>query len=216
MKRFTWVVVILMSLPVVATPQSPVVGQPNLDETISFMDGSVRPENTYIALEKNHCAIEIARNKHYTFVLPHGTHVKSVDAYGVKHYGFTYAVIQELPSSNFVWISLSSIDPDSIKSYGAFSGEYITREHPDENPSALKHPNLTVVDFGTRNQEKTIREGSSLSDNGTIVFNEKGSFSHGMLVFESQDRGERFVTAFVHAVNLCGGKTSDFAPTPRK
>ena len=31
-----------------------------------------------------------------------------------------------------------------------------------------------------------------------------------------KDRAERFVTAFVHAVNLCGGKPSDFAPTPRE
>jgi hypothetical protein len=35
------------------------------------------------------------------------------------------------------------------------------------------------------------------------------------VVFESVERAERFVTAFVHATRLCGGKPSDFPRAPR-
>jgi len=198
--------------------QSSTAGQPDLNDTLSFMSKSVLPEKTYISAESKNqgCDLEIVRNQHYKFAVPSGVYVKSTDAYGVEHHGFKYTIAQDSPPSNFMWISLSEIDPESIKSYGAFSPEFIAREHPDENKDALKNPDLTVVIFATTNQEKTIKEGNTLSSSGTIVFSEVGTYSVGMLAFQSKDGAERFVTAFVHAVNLCGGKLSDFAPTPRE
>jgi hypothetical protein len=201
---------------------SSVAAQPTLYDTISFMDRSVRPEESYISFdspEQPSCNIDIVRNKHYLFFGASETYLKSTDALGVEHYGFHYAVMQEWPPVRVFLIPLSSVDPDSIKSYGAVSREFIGRELPDENPGALKNPDLTIVFFNTRNKEKTIKaltdtvyNFGNAPEKSTNVENAPG----GTLVFQSKDRAERFVTAFGHAVKLCGGKPSDFAPTPRK
>ena len=152
-------------------------GQPNLHDTISFMDKSVRPEESYIASESNPCDIELVRNQHRDFLLPSKTYVKSTDALGVKHHGFKYTELREMPPSQYALIPLSTIDPDSVNSSPAFSLDYITREHPDENPDALKltKADLTVVLFRVRNDENTIKTGSTLSEAGVIIFDEKGT-----------------------------------------
>jgi hypothetical protein len=48
---------------------------------------------------------------------------------------------------------------------------------------------------------------------GTKIMDEKDRGAKLFYVFRSKDRAERFITGFVHAVTLCGGKRSDFPPT---
>lgn len=75
----------------------------------------------------------------------------------------------------------------------------------------MKHPDLTVVNFETADSIKAIKTGSSLFSEGTLQFDK--AYALGFLVFQSKDTAER-VTAFKHAVHLCGGKPSAFGPTP--
>ena len=57
--------------------------------------------------------------------------------------------------------------------------------------SFLKHGDLTVVLF--KDTDGSMK-------------------NFGVLIFLSNDRAARFVTAMKHAVTLCGGKESPFAP----
>jgi hypothetical protein len=188
---------------------------PNLDETISFMNNSVGPEDSYVT-SVNDCELYVTRNRHYTFALPQSTYVKSTDGLGIPHYGFKWLIVEEPP--RVARFRLSTIDPNSIKSKAVPSAAFVKEHDVDEHPEALKHPDLLLVRFEAANSERTIEEGHFKgSDDGssaTPVFDQKQSMD--VLVFESQERAERFVTAFVHAVNLCGGKGDLFPPTPSK
>ena len=95
------------------------------------------------------------------------------------------------------------------------STQFIQERNVDEHP--LKQPDLMTVAFSASDSEKAIEVGQFHNgENGTSspVFDQKLAME--LLVFESKDRAERFVTAFVHAVELCGGRKSDFPPTPSK
>ena len=202
--------------PVVTDPATS--NPPSLEETVRFLNDSVHPEGSFISGLPG-CAIEFVRNTQHTVLMPSGMGVKSVDALGTKHYELKYLTLTESKSPHAALISLADIDPTSIKSGPALSAEFIAREHPSENHDALNHPDLSVVLFNTRNHETSIKLASSTDDRKHLVF--KGEPTNGeFIVFENKeahkDRSERFVTAFVHAVNLCGGKPSDFAPTPRE
>lgn len=87
---------------------------PSLSDTIAFLNRSVTLDDSFIASEQEPCNIEVVRNEPRTFVLPESTYVKNVDAYGIKHYGFKYAIIRE--PGPFMWVPLSTIDPESVNS----------------------------------------------------------------------------------------------------
>jgi hypothetical protein len=185
---------------------------PTLAETIAFMDRSVKPENSYVSTA-NHCEVNILRNNQRLFGLPQSTYVKSTDSYGVKHYGFKWLIIKDDP--RVIRFSFAEIDPASINSRVAPSPEFIGKHDLDANPKGIDNSDLTVVWFNARNSEKSIETGHFKQANDTTpTFDREGSME--FIVFESKDRAERFVTAFVHAVELCGGTPSDFAPTPSK
>jgi hypothetical protein len=102
----------------------------------------------------------------------------------------TYSVVQEM---QYRRVSLRSIDPSTIKTGSALSPEYLekmSKTHGDW--SYLKHGDLTMVLF--QDTDGSMR-------------------NFGMFIFLSKERAERFVTAMKHAVTLCGGKESPFAPT---
>lgn len=149
----------------------------------------------------------------FTFFLPDGTR-KAKDQSGVPHAEFTFAEIED--GSQMERFQLNEVDPGSIKSHAGFSSEFILKHHPVQ-PADLERPDITVVNFSTTDLKKTIEVGA-LKDagagDGTKVFNKTDSNSGWLFVFKSKDRAERFVTAFIHAVKLCGGKAADFPPTP--
>jgi S1-C subfamily serine protease len=200
--------------PAVATPATN--NPPSLDDTVKFLNDVVQPDAASSVVADPNCEIEMLNNALPTLMLPSGgVHVSRVDASGIKHYELNYSKLK-FATPRYSVIFLSTIDPTSIKSYPAFSEELIARERPgDENPDGLKHPDLTVVRFDTRNKELTILQGTRQESEGGMFITDKTA-SAELVVFQSKDRAERFVTAFVHAVNLCGGKPSDFAPTPRE
>ena len=150
------------------------------------------------------------------FGLVTSTYVKSKDEYGIEHYGFKWSFYADSP--RFVRFKLGDIDPDSIRSKPQPSLAFVKEHDLDEHPEKIDQADLFVVEFFTPNYEKKIEIGSikDIGDgkNKSPVFDQKrgGDF----FVFESKDRAERFVTAFVYAVKMCGGKSSMFQPTPSK
>jgi hypothetical protein len=187
---------------------------PSLAETISFMDKSVKPEMGSVS-SANTCEIYVARNRRYTFALPKGKTLKGRDQFGVPRYGFDWMVVTEPEVTRF---DFAAIDPSSINSKPVPSAAFLKEHNVDENPSELKQTDLTAVFFNTANSTNSIETGhfnmSSDGASSTVAFDDHGGM--GIVVFESKDRAERFVTAFIHAVALCGGKDSDFPPTPSK
>jgi hypothetical protein len=190
---------------------------PSLADTLSFMNRSVQPEVSYVT-SANRCEVEVVRNRTYNFAIPTGTYLKSTDALGIPYYGFKWLFITEPSIARF---NFETIDPLSIKSQAVPSPDFLKAHDVDETPSFLKEADLTVVWFDTANSTKSIDTGhfpplahGEVAKVGLPVFDNQESM--GFITFESKDRAERFVTAFVHAVALCGGKTSDFAPTPSK
>jgi hypothetical protein len=104
----------------------------------------------------------------------------------------TYSVLQEF---SYRRVSLGAIDPSTITSASAPSLEYLGKMRDARGEvlaSDLKHSDQTIVTFKD-------------SDGSVTNF--------GILIFLSEDRAERFVTAMRHAVTLCGGKESPFART---
>ncbi len=104
----------------------------------------------------------------------------------------TYSVIHEM---QYRRVSLGSIDPSTITASGSgLSLEYLQKMSATPGDwSFLKHGDLTVVLF--KDTDGSMK-------------------NFGVLIFQSSDRAARFVTAMKHAVMLCGGKVSPFAPAP--
>ena len=102
----------------------------------------------------------------------------------------TYSVIHEM---QYRRVSLGSIDPSTITASGSgLSLEYLQKMSATPGDwSFLKHGDLTVVLF--KDTDGSMK-------------------NFGVLIFLSNDRAARFVTAMKHAVTLCGGKESPFAP----
>jgi hypothetical protein len=183
---------------------------PTLVQTISFINNSVAPEDGFVT-SVNDCELYFTRNSLFSFALPTGTYVKSTDQFGVAHYGIHWMVVEESP--RVYRFRLAEIDPTSINSKPVPSVAFV-KDHGD-NLKELKDPDLDLVTFDTANEENAIEVGhfeEGANGPATPVFERKAASE--MLVFQSKDRAERFVTAFIHAVQLCGGKGDLFAPTP--
>ena len=185
---------------------------PTLAQTISFLNNSVAPEDGYVSAAKD-CELYFTRNRLFTLAIPAGTYVKSTDQFGVAHYGFKWTIVEEPP--RVYRFDLAKINPNSINSKPVPSVAFVKEHGADDHPDELKSPDLDLVTFSTANDEKVIEVGhfeDGADGSPSPVFDRKASME--MLVFQSQDRAERFVTALVHAVQLCGGKGDLFAPTP--
>jgi hypothetical protein len=183
-----------------------------LAETISFMNRSVSPEGGYVT-SVNNCELYFTTNKDFRLAIPTGQHVISTDKFGVQHYGFNWMVFDVAPAvSRF---ELARINRNSIKSKPVPSEAFIKEHNVDENLDELKNPDLVLVTFEAADAAEAIEVGhfkDAAEGSTSPVFDRK--LATGVVVFESKDRAERFVTAFVHAVQLCGGKSDLFPPTP--
>ncbi len=199
-----------------ASAQAPSIPQgPDLLETISFMNRSVKPEVSSVSSD-GYCVVDVVRNRHYDFAIPKSTSIQGRDQFGVPQYGIDWLIVQE--PAWIMRINFATIEPKSVTSEAIPSVAFL-KEHAGERALDLKGMfDLMLVTFDTTNSTSSIETGHfNLSSDGKSAipqFGHQGSM--GFIVFESKDRAERFVTAFVHAVELCGGKTSDFAPTPSK
>jgi hypothetical protein len=185
---------------------------PDLKATVEFMNRMVEPEHRIISMA-NQCEIEIVNNWAYSFMFPGGTRQKA-DEHGIPRWEFTWIVLKE--QYQLERFPLHDVDPTSIRSSPAFSSDFLKAHHPVQ-PSDLEHPDLRFVQFDTTDLKKSVEFGA-FKDAGrgdkTEVFDASGVTTSWFAVFESTDRAERFVTALVRATNLCGGKPSDFPPTP--
>jgi len=188
---------------------------PDLKETVEFMGRMVAPDDRKI--ETKECIVTMTNTKVYTFALPSSVYLKSTDTYGIEHWGYRWRIAH--PPEALARINLADIDPSSIKSYGAFSPEAVAYGDLDDKAGrAFKSAaDLTVVQLFTRDRNRSIYATQWEKDKADSAGHVVGVDVHltGMfVVFKSKDRAERFVTALTHAVQLCGGRASDFAPTP--
>lgn len=186
--------------------------EPELKATVEFMNRMVEPEHRSISMA-NPCEIEIVNNSPYNFLVPVGTR-ETKDENGIPRTEFTWIARGE--TYQMERIPLGAIDPTSINSHPAVSSEFMKKHHPVQ-PSDLKHADLALVMFDTSDLTQSIELGGfkdSGRGDGTEVFNKATTMARFVVVFESAERAERFVTAFVHATRLCGGKPSDFPGTP--
>jgi hypothetical protein len=215
-KYFLFALVVLVFERQCGSQQTPQNEGPNLDDTITFLNKMVSLEDSFVTTV-NHCELYITRNRIYHFAIPQGTIAKGKDQYGIPRYSTKWMFVEE-PGQ--VWrFNLKSIDPSSVNSKGVWSIQYLKQHEADsDDTNILKEPDLTLVTFETSGSEKLIELGKfqHFQDgrSPTPLFDQKASM--GMLIFDSKNRAEKFVTAFVHAANLCGGKGVDFAPTPSK
>jgi len=189
---------------------------PDLKETVDFMHRMVTPEGRKI--EAKECFVTMTNTTLYPFLIPSGTKlVRTAD--GLEHCEFTWTL--KKPLEAFAGFNLADIDPSSIKSQGAFSPEVVARDHEKLDhldPRAFKRAaDLTTVWLFTRDGHTSIHVtlvDAHMADSAGQVVGIDAYKTSLFIVFESKDRAERFVTALTHAVQLCGGRASDFTPTP--
>lgn len=148
--------------------------------------------------------------------------------------------VKKRPS--YMTFNLGDIDPSSIQSSnGGYNAEALSQfwdQHPncEANPQCsslelqfLKSGlhNLTEVSFKTADLKPTIEQGGLETQQACQDSEKNGSecalkplptitAASGIILFRDKERAERFVTAFTHAVKLCGGTPSMFPPTESK
>jgi hypothetical protein len=215
----SFAVLLLVSAPLALGQEKQ---EPDLKATVAFMNRMVEPEHRVIDMP-NHCEFEILNNVVFTYYLVDGTAPSSnpktgqarTDEFGNPLQQFTFA---EIADPFFLErFNLSDIDPSSIKSKGGAASLEFSQKHDPLKPADLETTDITLVLFDATDMKKSIEVGG-LKDSGPSnarkIFNKTGDVSGRIVVFKSKDRAERYVTAFVHAVKLCGGKPADFPPTP--
>jgi hypothetical protein len=183
---------------------------PSLNETLTFLDDSLKLEEG--TFSGHGCEVATTQLSNIIWGVQEGPELKT-EKDGSSKVVYGWHVYQQKPVMN--GFSLKDIDPASIVSGGVFSIDFMKTHNVFDNPQAPRNADLTFVLFKTRNEKQDIRFGSvpdAPKDGDYVPFDQ--STSSGRFFFHQQERAERFVTAFRHAVVLCGGKTSDFARTP--
>jgi hypothetical protein len=174
---------------------------PTLRDTIAYMNVILQTEDGGFVYASGYsengipeCSIDVTQNNRIKSLLP----------VGVKDDHFKYAVIGA--PFMFTRVPLSEIDPYAIKSSGAFSPEYISKTHPDDNPKALDDPDLALVIFSAKDKKKVIELTNTLSDGttGSPAF-DKEKASGGWFLFRSKEGADKFVMALKRAIELCTG-----------
>jgi S1-C subfamily serine protease len=146
------------------------------------------------------------------------------------------------PYPRYMTFNLGDIDPSSIhSSYGGHDAVPLSQfweRHPNcaANPECSSMEgkfvdsglhDFTSVSFKTADLKPTIEEGAVETQQACQDSEKIGTecavkpipdrtSASGMILFRDKERAERFVTAFAHAVNLCGGTPSMFLPTEPK
>ena len=178
---------------------------PNIEQTYAFLKTSLEAQGDQffdLPLANGHCDVVVNRETRYGYLLPDppsGWHV--------------YVSYPEAAKFN-----LHEINPSSIHSTGILSTDYALAHKEDAYEKLLTSTDLYFVFFEARNGFNAI-EVSTFKDQAKtpvteVHFEEKRK--GGSMIFTSKDRAERFVTAFKHAVDLCGGAPDDFPPTPSR
>jgi hypothetical protein len=229
------VMAVLLLLPAVAAAQS----EPNLQATIDFMDQMVRPEGRQLALVSNCEVIVESFHKIESWL-----YIPSQKGFMVADDTDFELKEGESPFPRYMRFNLADVDATTIGSHtSGFSSSYVKRFY-DQHPGVckveddecqrqrslafdLQFADQTVAFFRTADLKPAIERGvmtKSSSPTGTqyirgydlYKYTAKVQTDRVGLDFGDQDRAQRFVTALVHAVSLCGGQGSMFAPTPTK
>lgn len=217
---------VLLLLSAAAVAQS----QPDLATTIDFMNEMVKPDGRQLALvSDSKCEVVItSMHRANMWMLSFSENVWKLfndsDAHG-----------DNIPFPRYTKFNLADIDPATIDSkVSGFSDTYLERFW-DEHPTCkvvgrckdqemidfdLDRSDITAVAFKTVDLKRVVERGGTTKierpEGVQYHFDLNVSVEKMGILFTDKDRAQRFVTAFVHGVNLCGGYNSTFAPTPSK
>ncbi len=184
---------------------------PPLDQTIAFMDAMLKVEDDSFE-QPTPCFVVALQRSTYVYGLPEDYHIVETDSKGVGHYGFSWQMYKREPT--VLQFPLGDIDPTTIVSAGVASITFIKEHRMGENLADLDNPDRTFVHFQTSNAKASLKYAAWPAAKGPKTeITGWNTSTNDMIFFRSRDRAERFVTAFRHAVTLCGGHESDFAPT---
>jgi hypothetical protein len=142
---------------------------------------------------------------------------------------------EDLAFPRYTRLNMAEIDPSSVGYMkSGFSTAYVKRFY-DEHPGLCKTADdrckreqmiafdaklgdMGIVSFKSVDLKPVIERGTTtetkFSDRTEWTYQKKAVVEKMGICFTSQDRASRFATAFKHAIELCGGKESMFAPAP--
>jgi hypothetical protein len=211
--------------------------QPDLQTTIDFMSRMVQPEERAVSF-LSRCNILVVSDRKILSILPavKGGGKVITDQSGVddKFSGYVRLNLADI-NPDSVASQRAGFSP---KTWEEFDNDF-PECHKDSssdhcrllvaNRFAPEHSDMSMLSFRTTDSKSTIDIGilvppdkpnencAKLKDGckGAQSENKQHS-SEGGFLFADRDRAQRFVTALVHAVNLCGGRTDTFAPTPER
>jgi hypothetical protein len=177
---------------------------PSLKDTVTFMGTMVAPDGRTLTADK--CSVSLMNT-----IIQRGVAIDGKTIVGGDHYEYTYSIVEDPQiAADF---NLSDMDPSSTKLFNVFSPETLSRYRQAHSAvgdyASLPTKDRAVVMLSTRDHQSKIVLGL-LNKKGDDV--ERGTGGVLVIVFGSPDRAARFVTAFNHAVTLCGGRPSDFPP----
>ena len=218
----------LLLLSVVAVAQS----QPNLQTTIDFMNQMSEPDGRQLRLmPDSKCEVVIVSwHRVEQWLL-----LSSENRFMVGNDSDVDADHGEITFPRYTKFNLADVDPATIQSKtGGFSSGYVKRffdEHADVCKVVgdeckhqqmlafdMKRSDMTTVGFKTRDLKPAIERGGTKkierSAGTEYQYNPNVSVEKMGMFFSNEDKAQRFVTALIHAVELCGGHGSMFAPTP--
>jgi hypothetical protein len=201
---------------------------PSLTDTLTFINRLLEKDSAGTMESSSGCEVSLIRQHLEKVTLPSGKNkIPGNYQTGVPdRYEYEWMFIS--PASNLRSdFNLKDIDPDSVKVVKVFSIKIIASKEDKTDPH-LPEPDRSIVLFSASNLVKAIHqrdfvdEGTTknLPDNGIGKIGfllEPGTStrlakdeSAGLLLIQGNEWATRFVSAFKHAVELCGGKPSPF------
>ena len=211
---------------------------PDLETTVEFMGRIVEPEHRQVLLgqlqgAKLHSptgrSLTILSDQYILLVAPTGESQKKgypETTYSTMSDGDGKHEQKDYP--RYTSFSLGDIDPTSIKSETFGYDIHVLSEFWDKHPKCEANPEcsrdyyrfldsahkMTVVQFHTTDRKPLIERGGCTPETGDCALSETAN--DVLIFFKDKERAERFVTAFIYAVKLEGGRPDLFAPTASK
>jgi hypothetical protein len=205
---------------------SEATSEPTLADTFDFMNRTLEADSSASMKSLGSCEVSLVRARiEYVMVVSGTKKIPGNYQTGVPdHYEYLWNVYDTTHlRTDF---NLKDIDPNSIVANEVYSPKIIA-DRPDHTDAHLPPYDRSTVSFGTANMAKTVHQMDFVdvkatmfngASGGEVAFLlEPGSTKRlqqdkigDFVVFESNNRAVRFVKAFKHAVELCGGKPSIF------
>lgn len=214
MNRLATLVVLFVPLILAAQNKIDADKGPGLGPTMDFMSQMLEPDG--FSLNNDGCSVTLTRSVvHAEIFIPKGTTVGK-DASGVPEIQFTWSIIEVGGNVHTVRFNLADIDPESTKVFRVLSAKHfqeLGQRGTIRPPIDFDRSVLLLI---TRDLKKAIHDTSLVEMKGQPgVFKDSDEVidqTSEFILLTSKDGAERLLTALRHAIQLCGGRPSDFPP----